>query len=120
MEIKSGSFTAEPRYVPKTDEEIREIAMGIHKNSIFISWQIAEHDAGLLTSIFMPLVFLDDITRKEMMRDGIDVLYSYMSEAVGGSINGYPMFFGFGMLNRADNQRVVDKLNQIRELLSSI
>lgn len=120
MEISSGSFSDESQYVPKTDAEIKDIAMGIHKNSIFISWQIAECDSGLLSSIFMPLVFLDDVTRKEMMRDGVDTLYANMSDAVGGSINGYPIFFAFGMLNANDAVRVSEKLKQIREVLSSI
>ena len=120
MEIKSGTHQEQSQYVPKTDAEIKDLAMAIYRGETFISWMIAEHDMDLLPSIFMPLVFIDEILRKEMIRDGIQHFYAEYSGSLKMNINGYPVFASMGMLDKNDGERVNSKLKQIVELMSGI
>jgi hypothetical protein len=120
MEFRSGEFKEESQYTAKTDAEIKDLAMQLFRGEIFTSWMIAAHDINLLPNIFMPLVFIDEITRKEFIRDGIVHFYGLYSEAVNMNINGYPIFYSMGMLNTEDGERVNQKLKQITELMSGI
>ena len=71
----------------------------------------------MIYSIFMVLLFVDDIQRKHMVANEIDVFYEYMSEAGPTSINGYPVFYSCRMMNRADGNRIIAKYKEIKELL---
>lgn len=117
IEIESGESAAEPQYIRKTDEEVNELAKQGYRGEIFFSWQIREHDMNLLGMIFMPIMFLNDIQRKEWLRDGAFHFYGLMSEASPRGINGYPMFMGMGMLNKEDSHRVHKRIVEIMELL---
>lgn len=120
MEITSGTHQEQSQYQAKTDAEIKDLAMSIYRGETFASWMIAEHDMNLLPSIFMPLVFIDEIMRKELIRDGIQHFYSEYSGAMRMNINGYPIFASMGMLDKNDGERVNAKLKQIMELMSGI
>jgi len=117
IEVESGDTPAENQYKRKTDEEINTLAKQGYRGEVFFSWQISEHDLHLLPSIFMVIGFLDDVTRKEMIRDEIRHFYGNMSESSPMAINGYPCFFGMGMLNKEDAERVHARIMEIMELL---
>lgn len=118
--MEHGTFEAASQYVPITDELVKEIAVKYQSGDIFGSWQIAEHDMHLVSSIFMPLVFIDEITRKEFLRDGRLYYYSEMKEAGPRSINGYPMFMSLSSLNLDDVKRVLAKAEAIQKAIDAI
>lgn len=118
QDIESGDFDPNvSEYQPLTDAEIADFAKKIYRNEIFVSWMVCKGDMHLLTSIFMPLLFIDDITRRGMIRDGIQHFWAPMSEAGPMGVNGYPMFFSFGMWNQSDAGRIHTKLKEISTLL---
>lgn len=117
VEIESGDTPAENQYKRKTDEEVNDLAKQGYRGEAFFSWQVREHDVNLIGSIFMPIMFLDDITRKEWLRDEVCHFYGLMKDAARCGVNGYPMFFGMGILNKEDAQRINKRIIEIMELL---
>jgi hypothetical protein len=117
VEIESGDSPAENQYKRKTDEEVNELAKQGYRGEVFFSWQVREHDTNLIGSIFMPIMFLDDVTRKEWIRDEVCHFYGLMKDASPRGVNGYPMFFGMGILNKEDAVRIDKRIREIMELL---
>jgi hypothetical protein len=126
--MKNGDFTdklphievvglgTESAYRRRSDEEIKKLAIDILGGGVFTSWMIHRGDEHLVTTIFMPLVFLDDIERKRMVRDGVVHFYNSYSAAGPRSINGYPIFESLYTLDRGDVDRIVNEMKQIEEL----
>jgi len=117
IEIQSGDSPAESQYVSKTDAEVNDLAKRGYRGELFFSWQLREHDMHMLPTVFMVINFLDDVTRKEMIRDKICHFYGDMKDAAPRSINGYPSFFSMGMLNNDDAKRIHARILAIMEML---
>jgi hypothetical protein len=93
------------RYLP--DNEVVTFAQGILANRYFLSTDVHKSDIRSLSTIFLPLLFLDKAGIKKMQNDGVVVLYEEMRKRVGTmSINGYPCFGSVRMLTRADWEKV--------------
>lgn len=114
--IEVTGLGAESAYPRRSDEEIKKLAIDILGGGIFTSWMIRKGDENLVTTIFMPLIFLDDIERKRMVRDGVVHFYNHYSSAGPRAINGYPIFESLYTLDREDVERIVKKMKQIEEL----
>lgn len=94
-------------YVAKSEEEIRRLAVDIVSGQVFTSAHIRGNDVeNLLRLIFMPLVFMTDDDIEVMKKNHIHVLYEYYSKAGPRSINGYPIFMSFHVLDEADAAKV--------------
>lgn len=118
--VESGEVSGEDEYQPLAEEKISEIAKGIVANEVFISWQISERDQHMLGMIFMPLMFMDELTTKQMQNNKITHLWAKMNTAGPRGINGYPIFSGMGMLNQDDARRIHEKVVKIEKLLADI
>lgn len=116
-QFESGVVDPTTPREPMTDEEVNDFAKRIYRNEIFTSWMIRKGDEHLLECIFMPLIFLDDVTSKQLQADQITHFWAEMSEAGPRSINGYPIFMGMGTLTQGDAERIHAKYLAIRELL---
>lgn len=117
MKIKEEIVSVQSEYRRKTDAEIRALAMGVRAGTVFGSWMLAEEDQRLLPTIFMPLMGLDDLHRKKMLRDGVVHLWGDLRDAVQRSINGYPIFTKMGFLDREDTDRIVCALKALEVFL---
>jgi hypothetical protein len=117
IEVESGETPEGNHYVSKTDDEVNELAKQGYRGEVFFSWAIREHDMHLLGTIFMPVLFMDEVMAKEMERDQIRHFYAPMKDAFPRSINGYPCFSSMGMLSQTDAERVHQRILQIMELL---
>jgi hypothetical protein len=100
---------------PLTEEQIKELALGIFRNEIFTDRHIDPQDApSMLRSVFMPLGFLG---RKEILhmqrkqRPGL--FYARMDKAGPRSINGYPMFFELSMASEEDAAKVWEEYSRL-------
>ena len=108
-------------YVPKTKEEIKDIAMGMREGRIFTSMQIREHDMNLLNVIFLPLVFMDYTQYKSIELMKIVHFYGHIDGGGSGrAINGYPSLFNMGMLNADDAKKVCDMYEKINAALEDL
>ena len=107
-------------YERKCDDVIKELALNLYKNEIFTSLQVREQDVHLLSSIFMPLIFMDDLTRKALILNGAYCFYAEMKEAAPRLVNGYPMFFSMLYLDQNDTKRMLVKYEEIKEVLGNV
>jgi hypothetical protein len=119
-EIEYGEVGAETQYVPLSEEALKELAIGVVNDKVFGSWMLPEYELNLLGMIFMPLSLMDDISRKQMRRDGIVHLFQWKSEAGPRGINGYPIFMSFRTLNEDDTKRLSKKIKQVQEALDAL
>jgi hypothetical protein len=118
--IEHGEFIADKsEYVPMTDEEVNDLAKQVYRNEVFTSWmhmRAHEHDT-LVPMVFMPLMFIDEITRKHMVRDQLFCYYENWREAGPRGINGMPIFMSMQSCTPDDAKRVADKVKEIEQLL---
>lgn len=108
------------KYVRRSDEAVKDLAMRIYRGEIFPSWNIPERDKHMLTMIFIPLMFLDSLKLKEFKRDNICYFYGDMSECGPRAVNGYPVFMSVGVLDQEDAKRIIDKLKSIEKMMEGI
>lgn len=118
--VEVGSVSGESEYVPRSDEELKELALGVIAGTVFGTWNIPKHSENLISSIFPIIIFLDDIERKKMRRDGIIHFYEWKSKAGPLAINGYPTFLSAHSLNAGDTDRLNKKIAQIRKALEEL
>lgn len=114
--IEEGEFTPTVKYVPKTKKEIKKIAKGLYKNELFSSMQIRNEDSNLVLNIFMPLVFMSPLDRKQLMIDKIAHFYGEL-EGTTSAINGYPILFNCSTLTQEDADKVITEYKNIIEIL---
>jgi hypothetical protein len=97
----------------RTDEELKQIAEDMYKDLIFTSNHVRKEDSSLLSTIFMPLAFMDEKTRKEWKKNTPYIFFEYMSKAGPRAINGYPIFWSAQYLYEDDYKKVLDYYNKI-------
>jgi len=98
-------------------EDLKNLAISIYKGEIFSNFNIRESDMNLMSSIFMPLIFMD----KKQFEDFFDdcgMVYEFLSQAGKMAINGYPIFGSVRKLNKEDTDKVLkyyDKMKKLEE-----
>lgn len=95
-------------YKPISDKKVQEIALGIMNNRYFTSRHIHSSDLHLLSSIFMPLMFMSQEAINKMEEENISLIFEDLSAAGPRGINGYPIFFSMQTLNGNDSKRVFE------------
>lgn len=118
--VETGENDGISKYVPLTDSEVKELGLAHYKQQIFASWDIPPHDKDMLPSIFMVLLFMDDIATKQLQTNGAGHVYEYYDKAAHTSINGYPTFWSCHILNQADSERIINKSKEIAALLDAV
>lgn len=116
--VETGEVTKD--YIPKTDEEIKTIALGLIDGSLFCDRQIRPQERDMMMQmVFMPLIFLGETEIKHMVDNEADMLYSEMKDAMPTGINGYPCFGSFRWLDRSDTAKVLDKYQKIKAAMDA-
>jgi hypothetical protein len=99
-------------YVPKSDKNIRELALGLMSGSVFCDRMLdSPRDMSM---VFMPLAFMDKpaidglIKLLEPKEEGgpHGMIYEWMGKAGPRSINGMPIFTSLQTLSADDVARV--------------
>ena len=101
----------------KTDEEIKEIALGIHSGNIFCDRHLQKPDD--ISFVFIPLILNDGALSEDDLKQ-IGMIYEYMDEASSRGINGYPCFYSMRILGKEDAKKVLEKVEEIRKALDCI
>jgi hypothetical protein len=97
----------------KTDEELKEIALGIHKGHIFTDRHV--RSAQELSLVFMPLIFLKEEQIDKIKKEDIGMVYEYMDKAGPRSVNGMPCFMSMQMITEAEAKTVIGYVEKYRE-----
>lgn len=100
-----------PGTKPKTDRELREIAMAMYSGTIFSTLLVREDED--FTDIFFALKFLSAEDKRKLVEQEIGLFYEYISEAAPMSINGRPVFFSVRMLSKAETYRLWPMLKKL-------
>lgn len=104
-------------YFRRNDREIKELALNIYRGDIFTSLQVRESDTYLLSSIFMPLMFMDQEQIDKMKEHKAYMLYASMSDAGPRSINGYPIFMSMNYIDEEDCKKVFEKYEAMKKAI---
>ena len=118
--LEDGELTAGNQYKPLSDERVKELARDLYADKIFGSWMLPEHQMDSLFMVFMVLIFMDDITKKQMKRDNTYFFYEYYDKAGPRSINGMPTFMSCHILSGDDVKRIVTKRNEIEAAINAV
>lgn len=139
IDVKEGSKYSEKfkelsnewKHVEHTDEELKQIAMDLYHNKIFSNFHIPQHSKYLITSVFMPIIFMNHINwdtentrenkiirvmledlekgfheRYQKYIDNVGMIYEEYSKASPQAINGLPTFFSMKILSKNDTDKM--------------
>jgi hypothetical protein len=70
--------------------------------------------------VFMPIALGAFSEYSEEARKDIGMVYEYLDKAGPRSINGYPIFFSFRVVNVKDRLLVWEKYEKIRQVLDAV
>lgn len=104
-------------YEPKSDEELKRVALGILSGTIFTSQGLGEHELPL---VFMVLGFMDQDSLDRMKEAEITLLYEDISKAGPRSINSMPMFSSCHQLSRSDHLRLNEMIKKLQEAINAV
>lgn len=108
-------------YTPKSDEELKQLALDIRSGNVFLSSSISPAEGPrILSYIFIPLAWAGEDFKVWCLKNKICLFYEYMSVAGPRSINGYPTFFSVRSMSEADLKRLTDYMEKIEKALSEI
>jgi len=92
-------------YVPKSEEVLKEIALGIIEGRIFCDRQIDNKEHVPL--VFMILALMDEQTAEQLKVQDVCLIYEYINKSGPMGINGMPTFFSMRCLNRTDTEKMM-------------
>ena len=94
-------------------KELNKLAHDLVANNVFTSLQVQKHDP--VEMVFMPLIFLDEEGRKQVMEAGM--IYEYYDKAGPRGFNGMPTFMSFRILNKEDTDYVLEKYKKFQKMI---
>lgn len=94
-----------------SNERINKLARDILDGRSLTSHQVPEN---LWMSVFMPLFFM----KKEDISEDMYTVYGDPDSCNSGRcINGYPIYFSCGFLNKEDTRKVFNQVEKLRRVL---
>jgi hypothetical protein len=94
------------------EKDLKQLAIDVSENKVFGTFHMNESDSRNLSVVFMPLIFLNDEQRKEMVDDNIVHFYEYYDKAGPRSVNGMPCFFSVCRINKDDWNKTVKYIKE--------
>jgi hypothetical protein len=99
------------------NEDLAKLAKDIYEGKVFGSWMIPENQLKtIVTMVFMPLAFMDEEQHQEMLDKEIHHFYEYYDKAGPRAINGFPIFWSFGVLTKSDSEKLMKALKRLEDL----
>jgi hypothetical protein len=115
-------------YEAKSDDEIKELAVGLMGGAVYTDWDVFR-SGGDLALTYMPLAFMLDEDREALVKflmpdmeqtETFGMIYEWMDKAGPRYVNGMPMFFSLQILSPEDRQRLMDVVERLRAVLSPV
>ena len=109
-----------PPYVPKTDDELNELAIALIDNQVFTDRHIPEdfRDVVSLSHVFLNIALSGPELDAWMRDQDITMVYEFMKDAGprGFALNNsptFPNFFSCKFLNSSDQKRVAEVMKKL-------
>ena len=90
------------KYKGRSLKEIKELAIQVYRGDVFTSFQV--HNQQDLGMVFMPLMMMSPVQKKDMVEDRPHMYYSYMKDRFPTGVNGYPCFGSVAHLNKEETE----------------
>lgn len=103
---------------PKTDEELKQIALDIYSGKIFSDRDCPDEHS--VRTVFMPLALMDNEQLQELVNDKAAFIYEYLDKAGPMACNGMPMFLSFKYLAEDDLEKVISYYDKITAAVEGI
>lgn len=101
---------------PKTDIELKQLAIDIYDQKVFTSNHIGKHEANMISMVFMPLALGAGFSKEEIDAGKVGMLYEYYDKAAPKGINGLPIFYSFHYISVEEMYKVNIYYNQYKKL----
>ena len=105
-------------YYKRTNKELKELAVGCYRGDVFTSFQV--HNSQDLGMVFMPLMLMSPVMKKDMVEDKPHMYYSWMKDAFPTGVNGYPCFGSVAHLNKRDPDKFMKYYKEIESKIDDI
>ena len=105
-------------YNRRTNNELKDLAIGCYRGDIFTSFQI--HEPNMVQSVFMPLVLMNPAQKKDTYESKPYMYYAPMKDAFPTGINGYPCFGSVAYLNKNDSKRFMAYYRKIEKSVKKL
>lgn len=108
------------KYIPKTDKQIKELALDIWEGRVFCDRHIKgfkDRDINTVAMVFTPLALFTDAQLKDFLANDPSMIYQYTSQAGPKSPMNVPVFRSFRFLNSHDTKLVMAEFNRLVERL---
>lgn len=103
---------------PKTDEELKKIALDIYSDKIFSDRNCPDEHS--VRTVFMPLALMNKEQMQELVDDKAAFIYEYLDKAGPMACNGMPMFLSFQYLTEDELEKVTDYYDKITAAVEGI
>jgi len=101
------------------DDEIKELATDVFKDKVFFSTMLQEHEMHLLSSVFLPITFMDEPQIEQIKKDNVAAFYEYYDKAGPRAINGLPMFTSMRTITEEDLKKMGGVLVKLKEAVDN-
>ena len=110
------------KHTTKTDEELKEIAKDLWAGRIFSDRHInsLKDNPNVLGMVFMPMVFMDNKTRKKLANLKVSFIYEYLDKAGPRSINGMPIFFSCRTLTEPEAKKMFEYYEKFKQIADTL
>ena len=98
-----------PAIKPRTDSELRKLALDIVENKVCGSWQLVQDDPSMIPSVFMPLALGGTVPE-----DAIHV-YEYLNKAGPMAVNDWPIFMSCRFILEDENERLKPMIEELED-----
>lgn len=112
----------EEEYTPKTDEELKGVAKDLWAGRIFSDRHInsLKDNPSVLGMVFMPMIFMDNKSRKKLADLKVNFIYEYMNKASPRAVNGMPIFFSCRILTEPETKKMFEYYEKFKQIADTL
>lgn len=112
----------EEEYTPKTDEELKGVAKDLWAGRIFSDRHInsLKDNPSVLGMVFMPMIFMDNKSRKKLADLKVNFIYEYVNKASPRAINGMPIFFSCRILTESETKKMFEYYEKFKQIADTL
>jgi len=100
------------------DKELLNLAEEINNGRVFGDWMLDKEENGMVLSVFMTLIFLNDKMRQKLIDDKVVAIYEHLSEAGNMSVNGLPTFLSCHYITEPEMKRLNPMVEKLKAAMT--